>query len=131
MQLTIRQGKGKKDRYTILPKSLKADFDKYLKTYAPASLLFFSRDKSQPVSENTTRWIMNQAVARAGITKQGICLHSLRHSFASHLLTIGTDVFTVQKLLGHEDIRTDRKSVVKGKSVDLGGCRDINKEEKD
>jgi site-specific recombinase XerD len=49
---------------------------------------------------------MDQAVERVAITKPGVCLHSLRHSFASHLLALHTDVVTVQKLMGHDDIRT-------------------------
>lgn len=106
MQLIIRQGKGKKDRYTVLARSLKADFDKYLTMHAPQNTLFFGREKSQALSENSTRWIINQALMRTGITKSGVCLHSLRHSFATHLLTINTDVVTVQNLMGHDDIRT-------------------------
>jgi site-specific recombinase XerD len=106
MQLLVRQGKGKKDRYTVLAQSLKYDYNQYIKKYSPQEFLFFGRNKSQPISENASRWIIDQAVERASITKVGICLHSLRHSFASHLLAIHTDVVTVQKLMGHDDIRT-------------------------
>jgi len=106
MQLIVRQGKGKKDRYTVLARSLKADFDKYITMHAPKATLFYGREKSQALSENSTRWIINQALMRAGITKSGVCLHSLRHSFATHLLAINTDVVTVQNLMGHDDIRT-------------------------
>jgi integrase/recombinase XerD len=106
MQLLVRQGKGKKDRFTVLARSLKPDFDQYVKTHSPQPFLFFGRNKNQPISENSTRWIMDQAIIRAKITKPGVCLHSLRHSFASHLLAIHTDVVTVQHLMGHEDIRT-------------------------
>jgi site-specific recombinase XerD len=105
MQLTIRQGKGKKDRQTVLAKSLKADYQAYEQQYAPVGHFFFGRDKSAPASENLLRWVMGQAVKRAGITKD-VHLHTLRHSFASHLLSINTDIVTVQKLLGHDDIRT-------------------------
>jgi len=106
MQIIVRQGKGKKDRYTILAHSLKADFDAYMAECAPVEYLFYGRTPGIRLSENSTRWIMDQAVARAGISKPGVCLHSLRHSFATHLLVIHTDVFTVQKLMGHDDIRT-------------------------
>ena len=106
MQLLVRQGKGKKDRFTVLARSLKPDYDRYIKAHSPQLFLFYGRNKNQPMSENSTRWVMDQAIARAGITKPGVCLHSLRHSFASHLLAIHTDVFTVQKLMGHGDIRT-------------------------
>lgn len=105
MQVLVR-GKGKKDRYTILAKSIKADYDAYIKQEKPENALFSGRTKNRPLSENSTRWIINQAVKRAGIKKQGVCLHSLRHSFATHLLALNTDVYTVQRLMGHDDIRT-------------------------
>lgn len=105
MQVLVR-GKGKKDRYTILAKSIKADYDSYLSQEKPEDTLFSGRTKNHPLSENSTRWIINQAVKRAGIKKRGICLHSLRHSFATHLLALNTDVYTVQRLMGHDDIRT-------------------------
>jgi len=106
MQLIIKQGKGKKDRYTVLARSLQPDFNQYIKQYEPQGHLFYGRKKNLPLSENSTRWVIDQAIIRAGISKTGVCLHSLRHSFASHLLAIKTDVVTVQRLMGHDDIRT-------------------------
>ncbi len=105
MQVLVR-GKGNKERFSVLAKSLKADFDLYLHEENPQGTLFFGRTKDQPLSENSTRWIINQALKRAGINKPGVCLHSLRHSFASHLLAIRTDIMTVKTLMGHDDIRT-------------------------
>lgn len=105
MQLTVRQGKGKKDRQTVLAKTLKADYLAYVKQYSPVGYFFFGRNKLAPASENMLRWLMDKAVERAGITKN-VHLHTLRHSFASHLLSLNTDIVTVQKLLGHDDIRT-------------------------
>lgn len=105
MQIIIRQGKGKKDRYSVLAHALRADFDQYIKEYQPSHLLFFGRDKSQPASASLIRWAMNQALKNAGITKN-VHIHSLRHSFASHLLSLNTDIVTIQRLLGHGDIRT-------------------------
>jgi site-specific recombinase XerD len=105
-QLFVRQGKGRKDRYTVLAASLKYDFNKYMKQHSPQAFLFYGKDKKRPLSESATGWIMEQALKRATINKPGVCLHSLRHSFASHLLALRTDVVTVQKLMGHDDIRT-------------------------
>lgn len=105
-QLFVRQGKGRKDRYTVLAASLKYDFNKYMKQHSPQEFLFYGKDKKRPLSESATGWIMEQALKRAAINKPGVCLHSLRHSFASHLLALRTDVVTVQKLMGHDDIRT-------------------------
>jgi site-specific recombinase XerD len=105
-QLFVRQGKGRKDRYTVLAASLKYDFNKYMKQHSPQAFLFYGKDKKRPLSESATGWIMEQALKRATINKPGVCLHSLRHSFASRLLALRTDVVTVQKLMGHDDIRT-------------------------
>lgn len=105
MQIIIRQGKGKKDRYSILAQSLLYDLDLYIKQYQPSDRLFYGRIKSEPISANLVRWAMGQALKKAGISKK-VNIHSLRHSFASHLLSINTDVITIQKLLGHGDIRT-------------------------
>ncbi len=106
MQLIIRQGKGRKDRFSVLAHSLKPDFDQYVLKHSPGEFLFYGHKKDRPLSEHSTGWIMDQAIERAHITKKGVCLHSLRHSFASHLLAIHTDVVTVQKLMGHEHLST-------------------------
>ncbi len=105
MQILVRKGKGQKGRYSILSKDALLDLRAYIKKESPVHYLFNGRDKGTPLSENSTRWIMGQAVARAGITKN-VSLHSLRHCFASHLLSMGTDLLTVQRLLGHSSIRT-------------------------
>jgi len=106
MQLLVRQGKGRNDRFSVLAHSLKSDFDQYVTQYSLQKYLFQGLRKGHHLSENSTGWIMDRAIARAGITKSGVCLHSLRHSFASHLLSIHTDVVTVQKLMGHNNILT-------------------------
>jgi len=105
-RLIIRQGKGKKDRYSILAKSLKPDFDRYLKRHCLTGTLFYGHNKTVPISANSTRWIMNQAMNRIDCPKSGVCLHSLRHSFATHLLALNVDIVTIQQILGHDDIRT-------------------------
>ena len=105
MQITVRQGKGNKDRHTVLARALRADYLLYTKQYEPGPFLFFGRDKNIPITPSLLRWAMDKAIERAGITKN-VHLHSLRHSFASHLLSLNTDIVTLQKLLGHEDIRT-------------------------
>jgi site-specific recombinase XerD len=105
MQIIVRQGKGQKDRYSILAHSLLNDLDFYIKQYQPVGRLFYGRIKSGPISASLIRWAMAQALRKAQITKK-VNIHSLRHSFASHLLSLNTDVITIQKLLGHGDIRT-------------------------
>lgn len=105
MQVIIRQGKGKKDRYSILAHSLRSDFELYMQQYQPSNYLFFGRNKACSITPSLIRWAMDKAVQQAGITKD-VHIHSLRHSFASHLLSLNTDIVTVQRLLGHDDIRT-------------------------
>lgn len=106
MQIIIHKGKGNKGRFTLLAESIKDDYNKYLKEYSPKEFIFYGRKKDEPLSGAATRWLLLQALKRANITKPGVCLHSLRHSFATHLLVTNTDIVTVQMLLGHTDIRT-------------------------
>lgn len=105
MQVKIRQGKGKKGRYSILSYDVLNELRNYIKTEKPVHYLFNGRKKGTIISLESTAWIMRKAVERAVITKK-VSLHNLRHSFASHLLSTGVNLLTIQKLLGHEDIRT-------------------------
>jgi len=105
MEIRIRQGKGKKDRKAILSKHALLELRKYYKACKPEGILFYGRSKHEQISETALAWILGRAVQRAEI-KRKISTHTLRHSFASHQLSMGTDIFTIKKLLGHEDIRT-------------------------
>jgi len=103
--IRIENSKGNKDRYTLLARNLVAELREYYQRYRPQKYLFNGRIKGFPYSEEGLRWTFTQALQRPGIQKQ-VSLHSLRHSFASHLLAMGTNLFTIQKLMGHDDIRT-------------------------
>ncbi len=105
MEIRIRQGKGKKDRKTILANDALAELRNYYKVYKPEGILFFGRSRHEQISETALAWMLDRAVERAKI-KRKISTHTLRHSFASHQLSMGTDIFTIKRLLGHEDIRT-------------------------
>jgi site-specific recombinase XerD len=103
--IRIENSKGNKDRYTLLAKSLVPELREYYRKYKPQKYLFNGKIKGFPYSEEGLRWTFDQAALKAGIQKD-VSLHSLRHAFASHLLAMGTDLFTIQKLMGHDDIRT-------------------------
>lgn len=103
--IRVENSKGNKDRYTLLAKSMVPELREYYKKYKPDKYLFNGRIKGFPYSEEGLRWTFDQALLKSGIQKD-VSLHSLRHAFASHLLAMETDLFTIQKLMGHDDIRT-------------------------
>jgi integrase/recombinase XerD len=101
MQIRVEQGKGRKDRYTLLSPRLLQELRDYWRMFRPGKWLFpASRNPSQPMDENMGQKIYYAAVARAGLPKKG-GIHCLRHSFATHLLESGVEITMVQRLLGH------------------------------
>ncbi|WP_165823868.1 tyrosine-type recombinase/integrase [Pseudochryseolinea flava] len=100
----IRGGKGRKDRQSILAKSIIGDVTEYISTYKPEHWLFEGVGK-QRYSETSLQKIFKRAVARAGIRK-AVTLHCLRHSFATHLLESGASTRYIQVLLGHNSVKT-------------------------
>ena len=106
MTLRIEQGKGAKDRYTLLSPRLLKELRGYWIAHRPALWLFPSpRVADHPMNPHSAQRIFYAARDRAGITKQ--CgIHGLRHAFATHLLEAGTDVHTIQRLLGHGSLST-------------------------
>lgn len=105
--MLVRQGKGHKDRLVMLPESFKPVLSKFSDLNANRGYLFPSegRRSGRHLSPRTAQRAMQTAVALAGIRKPATC-HSLRHSFATHMLEHGTDVRYIQKLLGHARLET-------------------------
>ena len=101
----IRRAKGKKDRVVSLSPLMLVMLRDYLAVYKPATWLFEGQYPGTPYSSRSIQAIVSDAKAKAGIEKQG-STHMLRHSFATHLIDKGTDVVFIQKLLGHNDIKT-------------------------
>jgi hypothetical protein len=96
MTIRVEQGKGAKDRYTLLSPRLLAELRRYWSVYRPQVWLFTRRGGLQPISDTTVHRIYHHAKARTGITKEG-GIHSLRHAFATHLLEGGVDIHTIQR----------------------------------
>ena len=104
MSIRVEQGKGAKDRYTLLSARLLAELRRYWIAYRPKLWLFTgTRDRERPIIDHSVQRLFYAAKARAGITKE--CgIHGLRHAFATHLLEAGVDVHTIQRLMGHGHI---------------------------
>jgi integrase/recombinase XerD len=104
MQIRVEQGKGRKDRYTLLSPRLLQELRAYWRMFRPERWLFpASRDASQPMDGSMGQKIYYAAVARAGLPHKG-GIHCLRHSFATHLLESGVEITIVQRLLGHNSL---------------------------
>jgi len=104
-QIHIKNGKGNKDRITLLSHSLKGLLVKYFDEYQPQYWLFEGQDRKGPYTSGSVQKIIRQAARRAGISRR-VTPHTLRHCFATHLLDRGTDIRFIQELLGHKDIKT-------------------------
>ena len=104
----IRQGKGRKDRYTMLSERAAGLFTEYCSLYGIGSWLFPGQSEARPLSIRSAQYIFDKAVRRAEIPKK-TSIHSLRHTFATHLLESGTDIRYIQALLGHSSLRTTER----------------------
>jgi site-specific recombinase XerD len=105
--IRIRQGKGAKDRLVMLPAALETPLSEFLRSHSPLTFLF----ESQPgrhLNKRTLQSVFTKACAKAGIRSDG-GIHSLRHSFATHLLEAGTDIRCIQVLLGHSSCKTTER----------------------
>lgn len=104
MQVFIERAKGKKDRYVNLPTSILPQLRTYFIKYKPKIYLFEGQYGGQ-YSSRSAQQVFKNALLKAKINKT-VSIHSLRHSFATHLLEQGTDIRFIQELLGHNDIKT-------------------------
>jgi site-specific recombinase XerD len=104
MVIHIRMGKGKKDRKVMLSAVLLDHLRKYYKAWNPSAFLFEGQHGGQ-YSERSVQAVVRDTARKAGIRKQ-VSPHTLRHSFATHLLENGTDIRFIQELLGHQSVKT-------------------------
>jgi integrase/recombinase XerD len=105
MQIRVDQGKGRKDRDTLLSKRLVEEFRVYYKAYRPSSWLFYSKNRHRPMCGASIQRIYQSAKKKAGV-KRGRGIHTLRHCFATHLLEGGCDLKRIQLLMGHRSLST-------------------------
>jgi len=105
MQIRIRLGKGSKDRYVMLSERILVMLREYWKVYRPKEYLFEGGTRGKAISVRTVQHTFSMAVRRSGINKHP-CIHTLRHSFATHLLENGVNLIAIQKLLGHSNVKT-------------------------
>jgi integrase/recombinase XerD len=105
-QIKVIAGKGNKDRFTILPKTILEDLRSYYKQYRPKIFLFEGKLNGVPISERSIQHAIRNCMKKAGFESQKFSAHSLRHSFATHMLDSGTDIHTIKELLGHSKIET-------------------------
>lgn len=105
MMLRVDQGKGAKDRYVMLSPRLLEELRTYWKAVRPPLWLFPGDLPGQPITRGAVELACQKALRASGMTKP-ITPHSLRHAFAAHLLESGTDLRTIQLLLGHRSLAT-------------------------
>jgi len=102
--IRIEQGKGRKDRYTVLPDRLRQELRDYYRCFRPGEWLFFGRDRSKPMPIGSAQKIFYLVRNRAGIDHGGI--HTLRHCFATHMLEAGANIFEIKRMMGHSALKT-------------------------
>jgi integrase/recombinase XerD len=101
--IRVEQGKGRKDRYTLLSPQLLQELRDYWKEYQPGEWLFPNRKRTTAMCRGTAQHIFYAAKRRAGL-QRGQGIHTLRHCFATHLLEAGVDLRTIQLLMGHRSL---------------------------
>jgi len=104
MMVLIESSKGKKDRYVNLPTSIVEELKDYLSVFKPEKFVFEGQYGGQ-YSIRSVQAVFKTAMKKAKINKD-VGIHALRHSYATHLLEVGTDMVFIQKLLGHKDVKT-------------------------
>jgi site-specific recombinase XerD len=104
MVVHVRQGKGNKDRLVPLSLKLLTVLREYWRVHRPARWLFCNQ-QGEPVHPGTVQRQLRRAVRKAGLSKPAT-MHTLRHSYATHMLEAGVDVMTLQKILGHRQLST-------------------------
>lgn len=105
MQIRVRQGKGAKDRNVVLSPTLLTGLRSYFRQYRPESWLFYGQTPQHRLADRVVQRMVRRLSEKAGL-RQRVTTHTLRHSFATHLLEHGTEVVYIQELLGHRSMKS-------------------------
>ncbi len=103
-QVHVRNGKGRKARYVVLADLTADRLEAYLHKVNPQVYLFEGLTAGQPMGERSIQYVISEALKKSSIRKD-VSMHTLRHSFATHLLEQGVDIHSIQRQLGHADLR--------------------------
>jgi integrase/recombinase XerD len=106
MRIKVVQGKGAKDRFTILSEQVLLELRAYYIIYKPKEYLFNGSRPGRPISLRNIQHLVQKGVAQIGLASKHYTVHTLRHSFATHLVDNGADLHTVKELLGHTSLQT-------------------------
>jgi site-specific recombinase XerD len=106
MRIKVVQGKGAKDRFTILSEQVLLELRAYYIIYKPKEYLFNGAGPGRPLSPRMIQHLVQKALLQIGLASKQYTVHTIRHSFATHLVDHGTDLHTVKELLGHSTLQT-------------------------
>lgn len=106
MRIKVVQGKGGKDRFTLLSEQVLIELRAYYIIYRPVTYLFNGSKPGSPMSLRNVQHLVQKWMAQAGLSDNQYSVHTIRHSFATHLVDNGTDLHTVKELLGHTNLQT-------------------------
>jgi site-specific recombinase XerD len=106
MRIKVVQGKGAKDRYTILSEQVLQELRAYYIIYKPKEYLFNGSRPGGPISMRNIQHLVQKGLAQIGLDSKNYTVHTIRHSFATHLVDNGTNLHTVKELLGHSNLQT-------------------------
>jgi integrase/recombinase XerD len=105
MMLRVEQGKGHKDRYTVLSSRALSLLEELWRRERPAQFFFTGRDGLRPICDGTAQAVYYAALRKSGVRRVG-GIHVLRHCFATHLMEAGVDIYTIKRWMGHTAIVT-------------------------
>ncbi len=106
MRIKIVQGKGAKDRFTILSQQVLIELRAYYLIYKPKEYLFNGDKPGKRYSIRSIQHLVQKALIKIGLDSKNYSVHTIRHSFATHLVDNGTDLHTIKELLGHRSLQT-------------------------